>query len=253
MANGDAAAAAGYPVVAGTADRRLGYDEINRTRDIIVQRVYPISQGGTGAATAAAARTALGAASTDASSLTTGTLSRPVDTAGTIRGDNFQVKSLGKGFDGLGNGFTADLSVAGSATIAGNASTGGNHNVGAGLYSPYARAGGISGGLAIYVAADGLIAKSSSSKRYKKAIKKLTPDLQAILAMELVEFQWRATGETDHGLIAEQLDGLGLEWLIFRDEDGRPEGVRYERIGLALLGVVQDHEARLAALEARHG
>lgn len=33
MANGDIAAAAGLPVVTPTADVRLGYDEINRTRD----------------------------------------------------------------------------------------------------------------------------------------------------------------------------------------------------------------------------
>jgi hypothetical protein len=35
MANGDAAAAAGYPTVASTDDVRLGYDEINLTRDLI--------------------------------------------------------------------------------------------------------------------------------------------------------------------------------------------------------------------------
>lgn len=38
MANGDIAAAAGLPVVAPTADIRLGYDEINKTRDQLVQR-----------------------------------------------------------------------------------------------------------------------------------------------------------------------------------------------------------------------
>lgn len=37
MAIGDDAAAAGYPLVAGTANRRLGYEEINKTRDLIAQ------------------------------------------------------------------------------------------------------------------------------------------------------------------------------------------------------------------------
>ena len=35
MANGDAAAAAGMDTVPGTADRRDGYDEINKTRDYL--------------------------------------------------------------------------------------------------------------------------------------------------------------------------------------------------------------------------
>lgn len=35
MANGDAAVAAGMDVVAGTADVRMGYDEINKSRDYI--------------------------------------------------------------------------------------------------------------------------------------------------------------------------------------------------------------------------
>lgn len=37
MPNGDAAAAAGMDVVSGTADRRNGYDEDNKTRDYIAQ------------------------------------------------------------------------------------------------------------------------------------------------------------------------------------------------------------------------
>jgi hypothetical protein len=35
MANGDAAAAAGMDVVPGTAKVRLGYDEINKSRDYV--------------------------------------------------------------------------------------------------------------------------------------------------------------------------------------------------------------------------
>lgn len=35
MATGDAATAAGFPLVAATDDKRLGYDEINKTRDLL--------------------------------------------------------------------------------------------------------------------------------------------------------------------------------------------------------------------------
>lgn len=67
MAVGDDAAAAGYSLVSGTAGLVKDADvEFNRTRDYIAQvkalilAVWPISQGGTGATTAAQARTNLG-------------------------------------------------------------------------------------------------------------------------------------------------------------------------------------------------
>lgn len=67
MAVGDDAAAAGYSLVSGAAGLvKDGDTEMNRTRDYIAQvkalilAVWPISQGGTGASTAAGARTNLG-------------------------------------------------------------------------------------------------------------------------------------------------------------------------------------------------
>ena len=67
MAVGDDAAAAGYSLVSGTAGLVKDGDlEMNRTRDYIAQvkalilAVWPISKGGTGATTAAQARTNLG-------------------------------------------------------------------------------------------------------------------------------------------------------------------------------------------------
>jgi hypothetical protein len=93
-----------------------------------------------------------------------------------------------------------------------------------------------------------------SSRRFKKDIAALSPDKQAILAMQLVQFRYRVAVDEDQslqvGLIAEDLHDLGLEWLVEYDDEGRPSGVRYFRIALALLPIVQDHEARIAALEA---
>lgn len=67
MAVGDDATAAGYPLVSGSSGLVKDGDlEINRTRDFIAQvkalilAVWPISAGGTGASTAAGARTNLG-------------------------------------------------------------------------------------------------------------------------------------------------------------------------------------------------
>jgi hypothetical protein len=72
MAVGDDAAAAGYPLVPNTgagAQVSEGATEINRTRDFVAQikqlviSVWPVNKGGTGATTAAGARTNLGISS----------------------------------------------------------------------------------------------------------------------------------------------------------------------------------------------
>lgn len=69
MAIGDEAVAAGFPLVPNTGEEgkvKYGAREINRTRDFVAQvktlivSVWPIAKGGTGASTAAGARTNLG-------------------------------------------------------------------------------------------------------------------------------------------------------------------------------------------------
>ena len=67
------------------------------------------------------------------------------------------------------------------------------------------------------------------------------------------------------GAIAEEVDALGLTDLVSYGQDGLPENVRYERIALYLIPLIQEQrteieglktqlsalEARLAALEQR--
>lgn len=67
MAVGDDATAAGYPLVSGSSGLvKDGETEINLTRDFIAQvkalilATWPLTRGGTGATTAAGARTNLG-------------------------------------------------------------------------------------------------------------------------------------------------------------------------------------------------
>ncbi|KAA9105002.1 tail fiber domain-containing protein [Microbacterium rhizomatis] len=118
----------------------------------------------------------------------------------------------------------------------------------------------VSGYVAVYRDASGRIGLSPSTRRAKKEIKAWAPNLQALLAIQVVTFRYRAElfDKTDPlrrdapievGLIAEDLDALGLTWLVYYDAEGLPAGVHYEKLALALLPIVQDHEARLTEAE----
>lgn len=108
-----------------------------------------------------------------------------------------------------------------------------------------------------YVNSSGVLGWVSSSRRYKKSIRPALVDPQAVLTLELVTFLYKAEidterlGELQYGLIAEQLDELGLDWLVDYGQDGQPEGVRYDRLALALLPVVQQQATQLEALADR--
>jgi hypothetical protein len=227
MANGDAAAAAGMATVAGTADLRLGYDEINKTRDYlaahqtigthpataITSGVFPVARGGTGQATPL-------------------TAANIMNVGNTVATDLANISAALGSFRGLGNGNFGSTPI----------------------LTPDGRGNPVGSWVSAGIGTDGRIAITASSRRVKKNIKMWSPDLQAVLAMQLVTFSYLEGYGDDQlqvGLIAEELHDLGLEWLVFYDDEGRPQGIHYERVALALLPVIQDHETRLAALEAR--
>jgi hypothetical protein len=107
-----------------------------------------------------------------------------------------------------------------------------------------------------YTNAAGQMGQVPSSLRFKQDVSPAAVDAAAILAIRLVTFRYIEAVENlgddaaiEWGVIAEELDQLGLTWLVNYDEDGLPFAVRYERLSLALLGLLQNHEARIAALE----
>jgi hypothetical protein len=167
-------------------------------------------------------------------------------------GSGMQTNNIYIGWNGSGLLAQVDSSPIGAIAIHGS-------NVSFGqIYSPAARATPVTNSyVAAYINGDGRIGASASSRRFKKEIKSWSPDKQAVLAMQLVTFRYKAavygdgTAPVEAGLIAEELVDLGLDWLVFHDDDGLPAGIHYDRIALALLPVVQDHEDRIAALEAR--
>jgi hypothetical protein len=234
-------------VVPGTSDWREGYDEINKTRDYIAGRtsaIQPVAKGGTGAATAEGARTNLDVPSTD--DLATG-LAGKSNTNHTHQYGAITPGVIDNGGFGASLGQThivAGLTVDGAAYIAGR------------LTSPTARNSGVTSWNSLGVDPSGNIGVQTSSRRFKKDIKTWTPAAQAVYAMRLVEYRYKAAVEAnspvEHGVIAEELIELGLDWLVFFDDDGQPFGVHYERIALACVAAIHDLDARLTRLENDH-
>ena len=99
---------------------------------------------------------------------------------------------------------------------------------------------------------------STSSRRHKREITPLAYDTADILKMEPVSYRYNeghleegATYDVEVGLIAEDLADLGFEEVIFRDKNGEPDGIAYEKLSVLLLKVCRDQQTQLDALSAR--
>lgn len=111
------------------------------------------------------------------------------------------------------------------------------------------------GGTAHYVYIDGsgyLVqgAQVGSSLRYKTAVRDLDGNVNAVLDLRPVRFDWKADGKADIGLIAEEVANV-LPDLVLPDDQGRPNGVKYDRVPMYLLKVIRTQQSQIAALEER--
>jgi len=89
----------------------------------------------------------------------------------------------------------------------------------------------------------------SSSKRYKKDIEDLKVDADEVLKLRPVTFKWKETSYKDIGLIAEEVDEVSKDLVVY-DAEGKPDAVKYDRVALHLLAVVKDQQKRITELEA---
>lgn len=93
-----------------------------------------------------------------------------------------------------------------------------------------------------------------SSRRYKTNIRSADQPWMRVLDIDPVWFEWRPelhmTTETQFGAIAEEVEALGLASLV-RYENGKVEGLHYDKIALALIPVVKQQQAQIDALLAR--
>ena len=123
---------------------------------------------------------------------------------------------------------------------------------------------GISGatvptGVTVIVDASGHLGTTTSSARYKEAIKPMDKVSEAILALKPVTFRYKHAldpqGIPQFGLVAEDVEKVNPD-LVARDDQGKPYTVRYEAVNAMLLNeflkehrTVQEQEATIARLE----
>ena len=108
----------------------------------------------------------------------------------------------------------------------------------------------------------GLIARSTSSQRYKVAIEEQAIPKNAILALSPKSYVDKGEadkkGTTDGlprllGVIAEDLAIIPVikDLLVQYNLEGQPDAVNYDRIAVALIPLLKEHEERLNQLEAK--
>jgi hypothetical protein len=108
----------------------------------------------------------------------------------------------------------------------------------------------------------GIIGYTSSSQRYKVAIEEQTIPVESILALNPKSYvdknEAEEKGTTEGlqrwlGLIAEDIAQIPVlkDLLAEYNTEGEPQSVYYDRIAVALIPLLKDHEARLNKLEGK--
>jgi uncharacterized coiled-coil protein SlyX len=114
----------------------------------------------------------------------------------------------------------------------------------------------ISGAMAVGINANGQLGVRASSARFKKDIKPMDQESEAILALRPVSFRYRdeldPTDEPQFGLVAEEVEKIDPE-LITRDATGKPFTVRYEAVDAMLLNEFLKQHRKVEAQEKRIG
>ena len=108
-------------------------------------------------------------------------------------------------------------------------------------------------GRAVYVDSDNKLGTLSSSRRYKEEIKSMDKVSEAILALKPVAFRYKKEVDPaqmlSFGLIAEEVAKINPD-LITRDEQGKPQTVRYEAVNAMLLNEFLKEHRKVEELES---
>jgi hypothetical protein len=88
----------------------------------------------------------------------------------------------------------------------------------------------------------------TSSYRYKTNVARYRSGLEVIDRLNPIQFDWKKDGTHDVGLGAEDVEKIDKR-LIFYNDKGQVEGVKYDRIGVDLINAVKEQQAQIEALK----
>ncbi|MFF4054604.1 tail fiber domain-containing protein [Streptomyces sp. NPDC001708] len=114
---------------------------------------------------------------------------------------------------------------------------------------------------AVWVEGSGTFCRNTSARKFKENIEdfEINPDDVLKIRPVIYDRKDQVDGETGEvrpsrkgevGLIADEVDELGLKWLV-QYLDGEVDALRYDLLGVALLPVVQRQAGQINALEER--
>lgn len=111
----------------------------------------------------------------------------------------------------------------------------------------------------VYMNSNSTLGYDGSSIRFKQNIEPLEIDYAKVLMIQPVTFLFKeevaAVGQKnaarEPGVIAEQVEEVGLASLVTRDSGGAIDGFRYDRLPVFLLEVCRKQEEKIDNLEAR--
>jgi hypothetical protein len=106
------------------------------------------------------------------------------------------------------------------------------------------------GGSGVFVASNGQLGTSVSSKRYKEAIEDMGDSTQNLNKLRPVAFSYKADplAQRTYGLIAEEVQQVYPDIVVYNAQ-GEPESVQYHLLPTMLLNEYKRDHARIAVLE----
>jgi len=118
----------------------------------------------------------------------------------------------------------------------------------------------VASGIAVLIGSNGRLGTSTSSARFKDAIKPMDKASEAILALKPVTFRYKHELDPEaipqFGLVAEDVEKVNPD-LVARDDQGKPYTVRYEAVNAMLLNEflkehrkVEEQGATIAELQS---
>jgi len=98
---------------------------------------------------------------------------------------------------------------------------------------------------------NGDVTYDTSSARYKDNIRDSVYGLSHVMQMRSTQFEYKDTGRSDVGLIAEEVVNVIPE-LVLLDKQNQPEAVHYDRMVSVLVKAIQELKAEFDAYKASH-